>query len=107
MFRIAVDAGAQTLLRRDRDGYFEPQYRIEPGAWSLSAFDDASRRLRTDPELSWTKDRFATRLLSGGPDRVTLLEDRIKFRRGREWTESAVPPETWDDTLDECFELTS
>ena len=38
----------------------------------------------------WTEGPFTTRLLNGGPDRVTLLPNRIKFRRDGEWTEEPV-----------------
>ena len=70
-----------------------------------SDFDRASQRLQTQEGLSWTKSRFATRLIDGGPDRVTLLEDRIKFRRGSEWTEEPIAEDAWDEALMQWFSM--
>jgi hypothetical protein len=37
---------------------------------------------------------------------VTLLSDRIKFRRGGEWTEHPVTDEEWPDLLQSWFGMT-
>jgi len=93
------------LCRVGRDGLGEELYRFDRTGWHFAGFDDASHRLQTVPGLSWTRARFATRLLDGGPDRVTLLEDRIKFRRNGEWTQEAVAPDEWESQLDQWFAM--
>jgi hypothetical protein len=65
--------------------------------------DEANRFLQSNPELRWTTHRSATRLIDGGPDRVTLLSDRLKIRRDGAWTETAVTAAQWDDVLDKWF----
>ena len=49
---------------------------------------------------------FATRLLDSGPDRVTLLHDRIKLRRDGRWTEDPVEPGEWAAALHRWFGMT-
>ena len=83
-----------------------PKYRFARTPVTLDSFDAASDRLQTEPGLHWTAAPFATRLLDGGPDRVTLLADRIKFRRNGSWTEQPVAPEAWDATLQTWFGMT-
>jgi hypothetical protein len=62
--------------------------------------------LQTQPGLQWTKTRFATRLIDGGPDRVTLVEGRLRQRRNGIWNETPVDDSDWDDLLEEWFGLT-
>jgi hypothetical protein len=62
--------------------------------------------LQTEPGLKWTTTRFATRLIDGGPDRVTLLSDRLKIRREGTWTEQAVSEEQWAEMLHTWFGMT-
>ena len=61
--------------------------------------------MQIDPEKHWGTKPFATRLLDGGPDRVTLLSDRLKVQRGGSTTESPVPAEDWDGVLRSWFGL--
>jgi len=89
-FAILADREDKTLFKVEVDGSLVPQYRFGPTEWGLQDFDVASERLQSEPGSSWTSARFATRLLAGGPDRVTLLEDRIKFRRNGVWSEEPV-----------------
>lgn len=105
-FVIETDGDDTTLFRFDDDGSLLPQYRFGPDEWSLADFDGASGRLQSEPGLSWTESPFATRLLDGGPDRVTLLKDRLRFRRKGEWSEEAVADEDWSIVLDRWFGLT-
>ena len=72
------------------DGEAKPQYRFGSEPRELADFDPPSRRLQTQPGLHWTESPFATRLLDGGPDRVTLLKDRLKLRRSGEWISEPV-----------------
>lgn len=92
-----------TLVAYGSDGAPEPQYRFGSRSFDTTDFEEASRILQTDPEMSWTKTPFATRLLDRGPDRVTLLHDRIKFRRDGVWSERAVATSEWDDQLAQWF----
>ena len=104
-FVIASDADGRTLFLVEDDGSLSPQYRFGPGEWALEDFSTASERLQAEPSLSWTESRFATRLLSGGPDRVTLLKDRIKFRRDGDWTTEPIATADWIGELDRWFDL--
>ena len=105
-FSFAFDDGATTLIAAGDDGKPEPQYRFGANPHVASDFDASSFRLQNEPGLRWTEQPFATRLLDGGPDRVTLLSDRIKFRRGGQWTEELVAEENWAATLDRWFAMT-
>jgi N-hydroxyarylamine O-acetyltransferase len=107
LFEIRADAGHRTLFRVAEDGSLSPQYRFDATEWSLEDFDSASHRLQTEPSLSWTESPFVTRLLNGGPDRVTLLKDRIKFRVDGEWDEEPVTVEDWEDELERWFGMSS
>jgi len=81
------------------------QYRFNRTERSLAEFDEASLALQTTPGISWIRAPFATRLLGGGLDRVTLLENRIKFRRNGEWTQEAIAPEDWKPLLARWFAM--
>ncbi|MCL1597685.1 MAG: arylamine N-acetyltransferase [Actinomycetia bacterium] len=104
-FVIERDGDEHTLYRVGEDDTREDLYRFDPIEWDFADFDDASHRLQTAPGLPWTRARFATRLLDGGPDRVTLLEDRIRFRRNGVWTQEAVSPDEWESQLDQWFTM--
>lgn len=78
-----------------------PLYRFEHVARSLPDFDTESERLQTHSHF--TDKPFATRLIDGGPDRVTLLHDRIKLRRAGEWEEEPVEADRWDAIYREWF----
>ena len=79
------------------------QYRFKRVARQLTEFEPVAHRLQTDPTKKWHRTPFATRLLDGGPDRVTLLHDRLKIRRDGDWTESPVEPGRWAAVLAEWF----
>lgn len=106
-FLITEIAGYKTLFLVEDDGSLSPQFRMESGEWPLKDFDAASQRLQTEPSLSWTEARFATRLLDNGPDRVTLLDRCIKFRIAGEWTERPVEEQQWDAELKQWFGMSS
>lgn len=98
--------GEVTTLVALENGVPSPQYRFGPADYRSADFDVASHRLQTTQGLQWTSTLFATRLLDGGPDRVTLLHDRIRFRRNGAWSEEPVPAGDWDAALNEWFRLT-
>ena len=95
-----------TTLTELDDGLPAARYRFKRISLTLANLEPASQQLYDDPELHWRRWPFATRLIDGGPDRVTLLADRLKFRRDGEWTETPVAPEDWDAALNEWFDMT-
>jgi len=97
--------GIFTLSRIAPDGSLDPQYRFDRTSHEMTDFREHSERLQADAELSWRKKPFATRLLAGGPDRVTLLEDTLKFRRDGTWTEESVSVDDWETELDRWFSM--
>ncbi|MGI9529532.1 MAG: arylamine N-acetyltransferase family protein [Acidimicrobiia bacterium] len=104
-YRFVLDDDATTLVFDGPDGG-EPQYAFGSKPFSAADFDEPSHRLQTEPGLRWTEGPFATRLLDGGPDRVTLLRDRIKFRSAGTWTEQPVSADEWAAMLDQWFGMT-
>jgi N-hydroxyarylamine O-acetyltransferase len=98
--------GLTTLVSHEEGGEVEEHYRFDSTPRTPADFEEASHWLQTEPGLQWTTTRFATRLLDGGPDRVTLLSDRIKFRRDGTWTEHEASEEQWAATLQTWFGLT-
>ena len=102
-FGFSMDGTNTTLVKYASDGHPEPQYRFRPRRHLTSDFDGSSLRLQAEPGLQRTEAPFATRLLDGGPDRVTLLGDRLKFRRDGTWTERPVADADWEATLDRWF----
>lgn len=106
MYRFHFD-GDVTTLASEGPGGAEPQYRFGAQPFTAEDFEAPSHRLQTDPGLRWTQNPFATRLLDGGPDRVTLLSDRIKLRQGGEWTEQPVTAgDDWVRALNKWFNMT-
>lgn len=105
-YGFEFENGSTTLVSWEDDRRVIPQYRFDLTPRCPLDFERASTYLRTTPGLQWTQSRFATRLLEGGPDRVTLLSDRIKFRREGVWEEHPVEPGDWDRLLYAWFELT-
>ncbi|HEY5650086.1 MAG TPA: arylamine N-acetyltransferase [Acidimicrobiia bacterium] len=106
MYGFAFDGDETTLLAFEDDGTAVPQFRFDPTPRVPADFDQSSRRLQTQPTSRWTETPFATRLLDGGPDRVTLLRDRIKFRREGQWTEEPITAAEFPGLLARWFDLT-
>lgn len=90
-------------LTQHVDGVPSPQYRFRRVNHQMTDFDPASEYLQSNTELQWSRGPFATRLIDHGPDRVTLLSDRLKFVRGGEVSETPVEPDNWEATLQEWF----
>jgi len=110
------DGGSSDYILQSRDGIFtlsqvavdgtlNPQYRFDRAPHEMKDYTEHSERLQADRELSWSKKPFATRLLSGGPDRVTLLKDTLKIRRDGVWTEEPVSGDDWETELDRWFSM--
>lgn len=105
-FGLVFDEGTTTLTSIDQGGRVTHLYQFGPTPRRAHDFEEASIYLQTTPGLQWTQSPFATRLLDGGPDRVTLLSDRIKFRRDDVWEEHPVAADEWEHLLAEWFHLT-
>jgi N-hydroxyarylamine O-acetyltransferase len=96
----------ETTLFFDGPDGPEPQYRFGSGAFGTDDFVEQSERKWRDPHQKWRQKPFATRLLDGGPDRVTLLEDRLKLRRNGEWSERPVESgDEWRRLLRQWFDM--
>ncbi len=104
-YRLRSGRGTKTLEHRDDEGRWVPDFSFGESDVPLASFDASSELLLRQPGLLWSELPFATRLIDGGPDRVTLLADRIKFRRNEIVTETPVPPEAWDGLLEQWFGL--
>jgi len=104
-YQFVFEHGVTTLVFLDEEGEGTPQFRFADIPLRPADFEEASTLLQTAPGLRWTESRFATRLIDGGPDRVTLLEKEIKFRRNGVWTASPVTEEAWPGLLAQWVDL--
>ncbi len=102
-YRFEFEEDRTTLLVDGPEGP-RVEYFFTLGEANHRDFDASSHRLQTKEGLKWTQHPFATRLLDGGPDRVTLLHNRIKFKRNGKTTEMPVAPGAeWEVALAEWF----
>ncbi len=106
MFDLMPSPKGLTLAKIDQDVPVA-QYRFKRVTLRLDQFEPASQKLQADETGHWRTKPFATRLLDGGPDRVTLLTDRLKVVRDGVVTETPVEPHEWDDTLFKWFSMRS
>ncbi len=102
-FGFSPEGDETILVAHGDDGLPEPQYRFGLRPFDMREFDRASKRLQTEEGLKWTEGPFVTRLIDGGPDRVTLLRDRIRFRRAGTWSEESVTEAEWPEVLRRWF----
>lgn len=92
-----------TTFTEHVDGVPDARYRFKRVTHAPEDFAAVSERLRTDTDLHWSQKRFSTRLLDGGPGRVTLLEDRLKIRRDGVESETPVASDQWAATYQQWF----
>ncbi len=92
-----------TTLTRHVDGVPAPEYRFKRVALRLDDFTPISDSMQVDPEKRWRSKPFATRLLDGGPDRVTVRRDVRKLVRDGDVDERALAGDEWEDELIRWF----
>jgi N-hydroxyarylamine O-acetyltransferase len=88
----------------DADSEFSTQFEFPTEPRPLESFAGRSEYLATEPGLHWTAAPFATRLVPNG--RVTLLSDRLKFRRDGVESVTDVSEHEWPDVLARWFSMT-
>ncbi len=98
-----IDSPQGITLTREVDGAPKPEYRFKRVALRLADFTPISDSMQVDDDKRWKSDRFATRLLDGGPDRVTLTNDRLKVVRDGNVDEQPVTDDEWDEQLRRWF----
>lgn len=103
VFEFIASSQGTTLTMHDHTGVPEPSYRFKRVDRTLADFAPASERLWSDPELHWQNKPFATRLIGHGPDRITLLRDRLKIVVDGSVTETPVSPNDWRAVLTANF----
>ncbi len=81
------------------------QFRFKRVGQPLSAFEPSSAALQADDTSHFRTKPFATRLIDGGPDRVTILRDRIKIVRAGVLEEAPLSEGERADLLQEWMGL--
>lgn len=102
-FEFIPSSQGLTLTRHDADGVPEPQYRFKRTVRSVEEFAPASNMLWEDTSLHWSTKPFATRLVNGGPERISLLSDRLKRTTPDSETTEPVDQDEWNGVLLEHF----
>lgn len=102
-YRLEHEDGWVTLVA-DTDPP-QPQYRFTLIARTLQEFTPQSDRLQAPDGSHFVAKPFATRWLGAGTDRVTLLSDRIRFRRNGTWSDEPVEAQHWNDVAEQWFGL--
>lgn len=102
LFQFIASPQGTTLAKID-DGVPVAQYRFKRVFHELVDFTPASDSLQDDKTLHWSAKPFATRLIDGGPKRVTLLKDRLKFHGDGLTDETPVALDEWNAVLREWF----
>lgn len=72
-FELVRGPQATTLVRHDGSSPPAPQYRFRRVAVTLDDLEPASQRLQADHTMIWHTRAFASRLVDGGPGRISLL----------------------------------
>lgn len=92
-----------TTLTRHVDGMPKPEYRFKRVAHDLDDFTSVSDSMQVDPDKHWRSKPFATRLLDGGPDRVTVTRHHRKLVRNGEVDEQPLDGDAWEQELVDWF----
>lgn len=105
-YELLASSQGTTLTEHDDSGIPVPSYRFSRVRRTLDEFTPASDLLSSDPDLHWRNKPFATRLLDRGPDRITLLKDRLKTVTNGDVSETPVSEADWADVLQQNFGIT-
>ncbi len=110
-FGFLGSAEGTTLVRYTGDteaADLEPQYRFRRVTLTRADFVPASDRLYHDPDVDFRQGPMATRLLDGGPDRVTLTTDRLRTISDGRTRDTALDPDSdaWHAALARWFDIT-
>lgn len=92
-----------TTLTRHVDGLPKPEYRFKRVGLALSDFTAVSDSMQVDPDKHWRSKPFATRLLDGGPDRVTVTRHHRKLIRDGVVDEHLLAGDEWEQELIDWF----
>ncbi len=101
-FELMTGAKGTTLTRWS-EGAPKAEYRFKRVNHQLNEFETISRILQADRSLHWHRRAVATRLLDGGPDRVSLIGNELKFERSGAQTATTVSDQDWTETLATWF----
>ena len=92
-----------TTLTRHVDGTPKAEYRFKRVALDLSDFTAVSDSMQNDPAGRWRSKPFATRLLDGGPDRVTVTRHHRRLVRDGVVDERQLDGDEWERELIDWF----
>jgi N-hydroxyarylamine O-acetyltransferase len=102
LYRIVPDGEYRTLLRRDLDGDWTPQFRFTLQAHALADFAERCLYHQTSPESHFTQGRICT--LATREGRITLSDMRLILNTPAGRTESVLTGESeYAATLRERF----
>jgi len=94
------------MEERAVDGMWSDSLKGTFEARTLADFAPRSAFLQTEPGLSWTQRRFATRATAADGSRVILRNDVFRVREGRgEFVDTPVDDSQFDALLSEHFGL--
>ncbi|MDH4076912.1 MAG: arylamine N-acetyltransferase [Acidimicrobiia bacterium] len=102
-FELVRGAQAITLVRHE-GATPAPQYRFRRVAVTLDALEPASQRLQADHTMIWHARAFASRLVDGGPGRISLLGRTLR-RTAPDGSvaDTPVADRAWADVLKAHF----
>ncbi len=92
-----------TTLTRHVDGVPKAEYRFKRVSLAPSDFTAVSDSMQDDPSKHWRSKPFATRLLDGGPDRVTVTRHHRKLVRDGVVDELPLTGDEWEQELIDWF----
>lgn len=106
--RFTIDGESFRMEERGLDGTWNDSLKGTFEARALADFTPRSEFLQTEPGLSWTARRFATRATAADGSRVILRNDIFRVReRCGDFTDTPVTVEQFDQLLFEHFCLKS
>ncbi|MEZ5408056.1 MAG: arylamine N-acetyltransferase [Acidimicrobiales bacterium] len=105
-FELVRGPQATTLVRHEPGAPAAPQYRFRRVAVALGDLEPASQRLQADHTMIWHARAFASRLVDGGPGRISLLGRTLR-QTAPDGTvaDIAVADEAWSQVLEAHFGL--